>query len=192
MSKYEPGLRDRLAEDFSFLKHHSDSINQAVLNQAALSENHWPYCFRISPRSVSRTPGDPMKQPDALQSLFDFWAATLVSEALLNRGNRIKFAGVFVDDPHNPHFHGFIKVHGADPRFTREKIISTFQDSVNRDSRFHQVQVRDELARSEGIWLNSDPSRNISYVTGHRDATWISGSSRSEVYRTSNASELEA
>ena len=181
MSKYAPGLRNRLAsEDFSFLKYHSDELNQAVINQAALSENHWTYCFRISPRHVSRSPGDPMRQPDALKSLFDAWAATLVSEALLNRGNRIKFAGVFVDEPHNPHFHGFIKVHGSDPRFHREKIISTFQDSVNRDSRFHSLQVRDEFTRSEGIWWNSyDPSRNISYASGHRDATWISGSSRS-------------
>ena len=181
MSKYEPGLRDRLASEdsFSYLKHHSDELNQSVLNQAALSENHWPYCFRISPRHVSISLGDPMRSPDALKSLFGSWAATLVSENLLNSGNRIRFAGVFVDDPHNPHFHGFIKVHGADPRFTREKIISTFQDSVNRDSRFHSLQGRDELARSEGIWLNSDHSRNISYAAGHRDATWISGSSRS-------------
>lgn len=179
MSKYEPGLRNRLAsEDFSFLKHHFDELNQAVRNQEALSENHWPYCFRISPRHVARSPGDPMRQPDALKPLFDAWAATLVSEALLNSGNRIKFAGVFVDEQNNPHFHGFIKVHGSDPRFHREKIISTFQDSVNRNSRFHSLQVRDELARSEGIWLNSDSSRNISYVTGHKDSSWISGSSR--------------
>ncbi len=102
MSKYEPGLRDRLAEDFSFLKYHSDALNQAVLNQVSLEQHHWPYCFRISPRSVSRTPGDPMKQPDALQSFFDAWAKTLMCENLLNRGNRIKFAGVFVDEPHNP------------------------------------------------------------------------------------------
>ena len=180
MSKYEPGLRDRLAsEDFSYLKYHSDALNQAVLNQVSLEQHHWPYCFRISPRHVSRSLSDPMRQPDALKSFFDAWAATLVSENLLNSGNRIKFAGVFVDEPHNPHFHGFIKVHGSDPRFHREKIISTFQDSVNRDNRFHSLQVRDELARSEGIWLNSDHSRNISYAAGHRDATWISGSSRS-------------
>ena len=180
MSKYAPGLRDRLAsEDFAFLKHHSDELNQSVLNQAALSENHWPYCFRISPRHVSRSLSDPMRHPAALQSFFGSWAATLVSEALLNSGNRIKFAGVFVDEPHNPHFHGFIKVHGSDPRFHREKIISTFQDSVNRDSRFHSLQVQDEFDRSQGIWLNSDHSRNISYAAGHRDATWISGFSRS-------------
>ena len=180
MSKYEPGLRDRLAsEDVSFLKHHSDELNQSVLNQAALSQGHWPYCFRISPRHVSRSLSDPMRQPDALKSFFDAWAATLVSENLLNSGNRIKFAGIFSDDPHNPHFHGFINVHGSDQRFHREKIISTFQDSVNRDSRFHSLQVRDEFARFQGIWLNSDPSRNISYVTGHKDSSWISGSSRS-------------
>ena len=179
MSKYEPGLRDRLAKDFSFLKHHSDELNQAVLNQVSLEQHHWPYCFRISPKHVPRSPGDPMRQPDALKSFFDAWAANLVSETLLNSGNRIKFAGVFVDDPHNPHFHGFIKVHGSDPRFHREKIISTFQDLVNRDSRFHSLQVRDEFDRSQGIWLNSDHSRNISYAAGHRDATWTSGSSRS-------------
>lgn len=180
MSKYEPGLRNRLAsEDFSYLKHHSDELNQAVLNQAALSQGHWPYCFRISPRHVARSLSDPMRQPAALKSLFDSWAATLVSEALLNSGNRIKYAGVFVDEPQNPHFHGFIKVHGSDPRFHRGKIISTFQDSVNRDSRFHQMQVRGEFARSQGIWLNiDDASRNISYVTGHKDSSWISGSSR--------------
>ena len=179
MSKYESGLRDRLASgDYSYLKHHSDALNQAVINQVSLEQHHWPYCFRISPRHVSRSSGDPMRQPDALQSLFDAWAATLVSKALLNSGNRIKFAGVFVDDPRNPHVHGFIKVNGSDPRFHREKIISTFQDSVNRDFRFHSLQVRDEFERSQGIWLNSDPSRNISYAAGHRDATWISGSSR--------------
>ena len=124
MSKYAPGLRDRLAsEDFSYLKHHSDELNQAVLNQVSLEQHHWPYCFRISPRHVSRSPGDEMRQPDALQSLFDSWAKTLMCENLLNSGNRIRFAGVFVDDPHNPHFHGFIKVHGSDPRFHRERII---------------------------------------------------------------------
>ena len=180
MSKYEPGLRNRLASsDFSYLKFHSDELNQVVRNQETLSENHWPYCFRISPRHVSRSPGDPMRQPDALKSFFDAWAKTLMCEDLLNSGNRIKFAGVFVDEQNNPHFHGFIKVHGSDPRFHREKIISTFQDSVNRDSRFHQMQVRGEFARSQGIWLNSDDaSRNISYVTGHKDSSWISGSSR--------------